>query len=176
MNLPYRNLELERRSRIPLIVGHRGSPRRSTENSVASVRRAMLEGAAAVELDLCRTRDGRLVLWHDDRPNGSAALARPAGLVTLYSVPEVPRIDSTRRPASARLSLLEMRKSRGYNRRRAIGSEELGLRRGRSIPCEPLAELHSAVPRIPGLQHVYLDLRLQASLAPEVFRLAARLA
>src|SRR5262245_39059518 len=176
MNLPYRNLELERRSRIPLIVGHRGSPRRSTENTVASVRRAMLEGAAAVELDLCRTRDGRLVLWHDDRPNGRAALARQAGLVTLYSVPEVPRIASTRRRAIDRVSLVEMRESHGYHRRRGIVSEVLGLRRGRRIPFETLEDLLSAAPRIPGLQHIYLDLRLQASLAPEVFRLAARLA
>jgi len=176
MNEPYRNLALERRSRIPLIVGHRGSPRRSTENTVGSVRRAMLEGAAAVELDLCRTRDGRLVLWHDDRPNGRAALARQAGLVALHSVPEVPRIVSSHRRAIDRLSLAEMRESHGYHRKRGIVSEVLGLRRGRRIPFETLEDLLSAAPRIPGLQHIYLDLRLQASLAPEAFRLAARLA
>ena len=163
-------------ARTPVIVGHRGSPRHCAENTVASVRRALAEGAVAVEVDLCRTRDGRLVLWRDDHPNEGTALARQAGLVDLYAVPEVPRLGSPLRRAVSELALEEMRESHAYHLRRGIVSEVLGLRRGRHIPFETLDDLLSAAPSLPALQELYLGLRLEPSLAPEAFRLAARLA
>ena len=163
-------------NRTPAIVGHRGSPRRCAENTVASVRRALMEGAAAVEVDMCRTHDGRLVLWRDVDPNEGVALRRQAGLVDLYAVPEVPRLGSPLRRTVGDLDLSEMRETYAYHRRSGILTEVLGLRRGRRIPFETLEDLLSAAPGLPGLQDLYLDLRLDASLAPEVFRLAARLA
>lgn len=173
--MDHQSPRLEPNFRTPTIVGHRGSPRRCAENTVASVRRAVMEGAAAVEVDVCRTRDGRLVLWRDDRPNEPVALARQAGLVDLYAVPEVPRFGSGLRRAVGELDLAEMRESHGYHRRRGILSEVLGLRRDRRIPLETLEDLLIAASRMPGLAHLYLDLRLDAGLAPEVFRLSARL-
>lgn len=48
------------------IVGHRGSPRRARENTLDSFDFAEAEGADAIELDLQQTRDGELVVFHDD--------------------------------------------------------------------------------------------------------------
>jgi glycerophosphoryl diester phosphodiesterase len=50
-----------------LILGHRGAPLELTENTIASFRRALEEGADGVELDVRRTGDGTLVVFHDDR-------------------------------------------------------------------------------------------------------------
>ncbi|HET7452477.1 MAG TPA: glycerophosphodiester phosphodiesterase [Thermoanaerobaculia bacterium] len=48
------------------IVGHRGSPRRARENTLDSFDHAEAEGADAIEFDLQQTRDGELVVFHDD--------------------------------------------------------------------------------------------------------------
>ena len=48
------------------IVGHRGAPRRERENTLASFDLAESLGADAVELDVQQSRDGELVVFHDD--------------------------------------------------------------------------------------------------------------
>jgi glycerophosphoryl diester phosphodiesterase len=54
------------------IVGHRGAPRRARENTLESFDFAEAEGAEAIELDLQQTKDGELVVFHDDAiPIGS---------------------------------------------------------------------------------------------------------
>jgi glycerophosphoryl diester phosphodiesterase len=49
----------------PLVLGHRGSPRRARENTLEAFALAREEGADGVELDVHRTRDGVLVVHHD---------------------------------------------------------------------------------------------------------------
>lgn len=49
-----------------LRIGHRGAAGVAPENTIASFRRAVALGADAVELDVQRTRDGHLVVMHDD--------------------------------------------------------------------------------------------------------------
>jgi len=49
----------------PLVLGHRGSPHSATENTLASFRAALDEGADGVELDVQLTADGVLALHHD---------------------------------------------------------------------------------------------------------------
>jgi len=46
-------------------VGHRGSPRRALENTMASFEAALADGADAIELDVHRTADGVVVVHHD---------------------------------------------------------------------------------------------------------------
>lgn len=55
-----------------LILGHRGSPRRWPENSIASLRAALEEGADGFETDLRRLSDGSTVLFHDRTFDGVA--------------------------------------------------------------------------------------------------------
>jgi len=50
----------------PLIFGHRGSPRNALENTLASFRLALEEGADGIEVDVQRTSDGVLVAYHDE--------------------------------------------------------------------------------------------------------------
>lgn len=61
----------------PLIIaGHRGSPLFHPENTIPSFQRAIDDGANAIELDLCITRDGVIIAWHDWTPNGTVARIR----------------------------------------------------------------------------------------------------
>ena len=53
-----------------LIFGHRGSPRRFPENTVASFEEALRSGADGFETDLRLLADGTAVLFHDDESNG----------------------------------------------------------------------------------------------------------
>ena len=46
-------------------VGHRGASRYAPENTLAAFRRALDDGAPAVECDVRRTQDGHLVVIHD---------------------------------------------------------------------------------------------------------------
>ena len=49
------------------IVGHRGAPREEPENTLASFERAIRIGVDWIEFDLRKTKDGMLVVIHDDR-------------------------------------------------------------------------------------------------------------
>jgi glycerophosphoryl diester phosphodiesterase len=54
------------RSGLPLVFGHRGASALEIENTLAAFRRAMLDGADGVELDVQRCRSGEVVVFHDD--------------------------------------------------------------------------------------------------------------
>lgn len=49
------------------VIAHRGGAKESTENTIASFERALRIGAEGIETDLRLTRDGVVVLYHDDR-------------------------------------------------------------------------------------------------------------
>ncbi len=59
-----------------LIAGHRGSPLFEPENTIPGFRRAIEDGANAIELDLCITKDGQIIAWHDWTPDGTVARVR----------------------------------------------------------------------------------------------------
>ena len=58
----------------PMVVAHRGGSAVAPENTRAAITRALREGADAVEVDVLQSRDGHLVLHHDER------LLRTAGI------------------------------------------------------------------------------------------------
>ncbi|MGL6293425.1 MAG: glycerophosphodiester phosphodiesterase, partial [Eubacterium aggregans] len=49
----------------PLIAGHRGNSTETPENTRAALEKAIAEGADYVEIDVCQTADGVLVISHD---------------------------------------------------------------------------------------------------------------
>lgn len=49
-----------------LVTAHRGSSALAPENTLASLRQAIADGADLAEVDVQRTADGELVLFHDD--------------------------------------------------------------------------------------------------------------
>lgn len=61
--------------RRPLILGHRGSPRRARENTIEAFALAREDGADGVELDVHRSADGVLVVHHDAEIEGFGVLA-----------------------------------------------------------------------------------------------------
>jgi glycerophosphoryl diester phosphodiesterase len=60
--------------RRPLVVAHRGGSAVAPENTRAAISRALREGADAIEVDVLQSRDGHLVVHHDER------LLRTAGI------------------------------------------------------------------------------------------------
>lgn len=56
-------------------IGHRGSPRERTENTLESFLLALDHGADGLELDVHVTRDGRVVVHHDFDVSGRAIAA-----------------------------------------------------------------------------------------------------
>ena len=63
----------------PVVMGHRGAPRRAPENTPASFAAAADEGASWVELDARRAADGTVVLSHEPTtPDGVAIVERDA--------------------------------------------------------------------------------------------------
>ena len=51
----------------PLIVAHRGSSAHAPENTLAAFRRAIEDGADAIELDVRLSKDREVVVFHDSR-------------------------------------------------------------------------------------------------------------
>jgi glycerophosphoryl diester phosphodiesterase len=52
--------------RRPRVIGHRGAAGAAPENTLVSFERAVADGADIVELDVHATRDGAIVIIHDD--------------------------------------------------------------------------------------------------------------
>lgn len=72
-------------------IGHRGAASLEPENTLRSFRRAVAEGADAIELDLRLTRDGHLVVLHDadvDRTTGGS------GPVAGMTLDEIKHLDA----------------------------------------------------------------------------------
>jgi glycerophosphoryl diester phosphodiesterase len=51
---------------VPRTIAHRGASAEAPENTLAAIRRAIADGADFVEVDVRLTRDGALVLMHDE--------------------------------------------------------------------------------------------------------------
>jgi glycerophosphoryl diester phosphodiesterase len=82
-----------------VVIAHRGSSRKAPENTLASLRLGVEEGASGVEFDVHRTLDGELVLLHDDdlaRTTDSRAVL-PAGAdfsVAKRTLAEIRKLDA----------------------------------------------------------------------------------
>ncbi|MEW6213224.1 MAG: glycerophosphodiester phosphodiesterase family protein, partial [Acidobacteriota bacterium] len=50
-----------------LVIAHRGGAKETTENTIAAFQRALRLGANGVETDVRLTRDGVVVIYHDER-------------------------------------------------------------------------------------------------------------
>lgn len=63
----------------PLLIGHRGAPRERPENTLPSFMRALELGADGIELDVHTTKDGVVVVHHDEVPRAAAPSGRLTG-------------------------------------------------------------------------------------------------
>jgi glycerophosphoryl diester phosphodiesterase len=79
-------MELLREAR-PLLVGHRGAAALAPENTLESIETAAHHGVDAVEIDVFRGPDGKLVLAHGpDVPQGAVALDDALALVSRLGI------------------------------------------------------------------------------------------
>lgn len=74
---------------MALIIAHRGASAYAPENTLAACERAVDMGADMIELDVQRSRDGELVVFHDDtteRWDGQPRLASACSLAELLAL------------------------------------------------------------------------------------------
>ena len=64
----------------PLVIGHRGASGYRPEHTRAAYELAFALGADAVEPDIVATRDGVLVLRHENEISGTTDVAIPPGI------------------------------------------------------------------------------------------------
>jgi glycerophosphoryl diester phosphodiesterase len=75
----------------PLIVGHRGASGYAPENTLASFGLALEQGADVVELDVHLSRDGEVVVIHDERLERTTD---GRGFVHQHTLAELKRLDA----------------------------------------------------------------------------------
>jgi glycerophosphoryl diester phosphodiesterase len=96
---------------LPLVLGHRGTPRDAVENTLAAFTEARNQGADGVELDVHRSADGELVVHHDAVAPGVGLLAEH-GLATIRAArPDVPTLDEVFDLAEGLLVNVEIKNS-----------------------------------------------------------------
>jgi glycerophosphoryl diester phosphodiesterase len=62
-------------ARAPLVIAHRGASGERPENTLSAYELAVEQRADMIEIDLHRTRDGAIVIYHDEDLAGSVATA-----------------------------------------------------------------------------------------------------
>lgn len=108
------------RVRLPVLVGHRGSRTRFTENTLEAVELAAEQGAQAVEIDVRPCASGEIVVMHDETlervtgdPRAVASLTRAAlREVVLPCGARVPSLDEVLELCGARDLLLNVEMKR----------------------------------------------------------------
>ena len=157
------------------VIAHRGAARIEAENTIQAFARAAELGAVGVETDVCVTRDGHFILWHDANPDNDVALARQAGGEELAFTPDVPAIGSPWRRPVAELTLEEFRRHYGYTRRRG-GPADLPARDGPpEIQAATIEDLFAWADGEPRIRHVVLDVKMQGPLAARAIELLRKL-
>lgn len=77
--------------RRPLVLGHRGACAHAPENTLAAFRLALEDGADGIELDAHLTRDGAVVVMHDENV---ARTTNGHGRLSQLTLQEVRRLDA----------------------------------------------------------------------------------
>jgi len=149
------------RARPVAILGHRGAPRQAAENTVSGCQRAIEQGADGVEVDLCVTRDGQVVLWHDRDPDPETLLLRRAVEDNAFG----PRGSSAERRPVTELDWPEFRAKFGLEHRAD----------GTSVGIDTLDRFLAWAAGEPRASWLMLDLKLVAEEVEFVPKLLTRL-
>lgn len=89
------------------VTAHRGAPSRTLgENTLPAFGRALSDGATAIETDLRRTKDDKLVVLHDSGVGRTTNCAGPIGAWTLRDLMRKCREDTSHQPVLTAAELL----------------------------------------------------------------------
>lgn len=155
-----------------LICGHRGSPTKEIENTFPSFETALKDGANSLEIDLCLTKDKKVVIWHDWNPNDTISFLRGSGFEpdVMYK-PDFPSLDSEFRKNISELTFEELISNFGYRQK---NGEHLKVEA--KIPL--FEEFLIWVKDKDQIKRVFLDIKVPVAelhLAPEIVRQADEL-
>lgn len=141
---------LSQRRAPAIVIAHRGGSPSGPENTLATLDASLRHSIQALEIDISMTRDGKLMLWHDQDPNGLVAQIRQAGWEpnTLYP-PNVPH-SQERKPVS-QLSEQSLRQHYGYQGQSS---------RPQQSPIPELKDALELLQNHPKLETVYLDTKI----------------
>jgi glycerophosphoryl diester phosphodiesterase len=96
------------------VTAHRGAPTRTLgENTLPAFGRALSDGATAIETDLRRTKDDKLVVLHDSGVGRTTNCAGPIGSWTLKNLMKKCREDTSRQPILTAAELLTWAEANG---------------------------------------------------------------
>lgn len=79
--------------RKPLVIGHRGLPYKVTENTLESAKAAVDGGADIVELDVRLTKDGEIIIYHEEQLE---SITTGSGVTTDYTLEELKKLTVTK--------------------------------------------------------------------------------
>lgn len=71
------------------IIGHRGAKGLAPENTIAAIKRGIVEGLDGIELDVHVTKDGKLILLHDDSFRRTCGVSKNADEMTVEQIMEI---------------------------------------------------------------------------------------
>jgi glycerophosphoryl diester phosphodiesterase len=96
------------------LTAHRGAPTRTLgENTLPAFGRALADGATAIETDLRRTKDDKLVVLHDSGVGRTTNCSGPIGSWTLRALLDQCREDTSRQPILTARELLKWAEQTG---------------------------------------------------------------
>ncbi len=81
-----------------LRIGHRGAAGHAPENTLTAIRKAIALGCDFAEVDVRRTRDGRLILLHDERVDRTTDGEGPVAGMSIGTIQKLRARDGERIP------------------------------------------------------------------------------
>lgn len=73
----------------PLVIGHRGAMGHETENTLASIQKALDLGVDMIEIDVFKIKSGEIVVFHDERLE---RLSNAGGRIEEYNIVDVKKV------------------------------------------------------------------------------------
>jgi glycerophosphoryl diester phosphodiesterase len=150
------------------IISHHGAPLELPENTIQSCVRALQLGANALEVDICMTLDGHLILWHDWDPDDLISIARQMDVPSGNAFkPDVPVVGSQWRKPTIELTLDQFREYFSYaDQRDSVTKVKWGIDHGPvELRIPTLKEFFSAALEWSQLRTVYLDIKMPSTSA-----------
>lgn len=122
----------------PLIYAHRGDRSRAEDNTIEAYLLAVEAGADGIELDVRRTRDGVLIVSHDDRHEGLDAFASLDFSILRERAPRVPTLreamESIPRGVYVNVEIKNFPHEEGFDPDRGLVNETLDALRAYDDP------------------------------------------